>query len=154
MEPESSSPYSQAPAKLLRNASSRNTPPHPVDPSGGVFYLRIFLSPEEACRLWVFLNILFFQGEELLAPRPTPKLEDHLLSAVRDCLFDLFAATLHIGGRSSIRNLRTRHAAVTGTHKHGCPQVSYLKIKKDAWQWRYNVRLRRVRAAIAAVEKQ
>jgi len=52
----------------------------------------------------------------LLAPRPTPKLEGHSLSAVRDCLFSTFAATLHIGGRSSIRNLRTRHAVVTGTH--------------------------------------
>jgi hypothetical protein len=29
----------------------------------------------------------------LLAPRPTPKLEDHPLSAVRDCLFNIFAAT-------------------------------------------------------------
>jgi len=57
-----------------------------------------------------------FHGEELLAPRPTPKLEDHPLSAVRDCLFNLFAATLHIGGRSSIRNLRKRNALVTGTH--------------------------------------
>jgi hypothetical protein len=38
------------------------------------------------------------------------------LSAVRDLLFNIFAATLHIGGRSSIRNLRTRHAVVTGTH--------------------------------------
>ena len=28
-------------------------------------------------------------------------------------LFNLFAATLHKGGRSSIRNLRTRHALVT-----------------------------------------
>jgi len=27
-----------------------------------------------------------FHGEELLAPRPTPKLEDHQLSAVRDCI--------------------------------------------------------------------
>jgi len=51
-----------------------------------------------------------FHGEALLAPRPTPKLEDHALSAVRDCLFNLFAATLHIGGRFSIRKLRTRHA--------------------------------------------
>ena len=51
--------------------------------------------------------------------RPTPKLEDHPLSAVRDCLFNLIAGTLHIGGRSSIRNLRTRHAVVTGTHKPG-----------------------------------
>jgi hypothetical protein len=32
----------------------------------------------------------------LLAPRPTPKLEDHPLSAVRDCLFNVSAATLHI----------------------------------------------------------
>ena len=60
-----------------------------------------------------------FHGEQLLAPRPTPKLEYHPLSAVRDCLFNLFAATLHFGGRFSIRNLRTRHAVVTGTHKHG-----------------------------------
>ena len=48
--------------------------------------------------------------------RPNPKLEDHPLSAVRDCLFNIFAAALHIGGRSSIHNLRTRHAAVTWTH--------------------------------------
>ena len=38
------------------------------------------------------------------------------MSAVRDCLFNIFAVTLHIGGRSSIRNLRTRHAVETGTH--------------------------------------
>jgi hypothetical protein len=41
----------------------------------------------------VFRNMVIFYGEELLAPRPTPKLEDHPLSAVRDCIF---AATLHI----------------------------------------------------------
>jgi hypothetical protein len=80
MEPESSLPYSQVPARtcpypeptqvnlpytgsnhsmylkkmplfrcLLRDTSSRNTPPG--DPSGGVVYLRIVLSPEEASRL-------------------------------------------------------------------------------------------------------
>jgi hypothetical protein len=37
-----------------------------------------------------------FYGGELLAPRPTPKLEGHLLSAVRDSLFDIFAAALHV----------------------------------------------------------
>jgi hypothetical protein len=31
-----------------------------------------------------FRNKLIFNGEELLAPRPTPKLEDHPLSSVRD----------------------------------------------------------------------
>ena len=57
-----------------------------------------------------------FYDEELLSSRPITKLEDHTLSAVRYCLFNIFAATLHIGGRSSIRNLRTRHALVTVTH--------------------------------------
>jgi len=57
-----------------------------------------------------------FYSEKLLAPCPNPKLEDHTFSAVRDCLFDIFAATLHIGGRSSIRNLKTLHVVVTGTH--------------------------------------
>jgi hypothetical protein len=61
-----------------------------------------------------------FYGEELLAR--TPKLEDNPLSAVRDCLFNIFAATLHIGGRSSTRNLRTRHAAVKRTHLSQCKQ--------------------------------
>jgi hypothetical protein len=43
----------------------------------------------------MFRNIIHFYGKKLLAPRPTPKLEDHPLSAVRDCLFSVFAATLH-----------------------------------------------------------
>jgi hypothetical protein len=41
-------------------------------------------------------NVIIFYGEELLVPRPTPKLEDDPLSAVRDCLFNVFAATLRI----------------------------------------------------------
>jgi hypothetical protein len=41
-----------------------------------------------------FRNIIIFYGEELLAPRPTPKLEGHHLSAVRDCLFNIFTASL------------------------------------------------------------
>jgi len=61
-------------------------------------------------------NKTSFYNEELLAPLQTPKLEDHFLSAVRNCLFNIFTATLHIWGRSSIRNLRTLHAVVTGTH--------------------------------------
>ena len=50
------------------------------------------------------------------APRQAPKLEDYPLSAVRDCLCNIFAAALHIEGRCSTRNLRTRHAVVTGSH--------------------------------------
>jgi hypothetical protein len=41
----------------------------------------------------MFRNYARFHGEELLAPRPTASLEDHLLPAVCDCLFNIFAAT-------------------------------------------------------------
>jgi len=66
----------------------------------------------------------------LLTPRPTPKLEYHPSSAVFGCLFHLFTATLHIGGRSSIRNPRTRHALVAGTHIHGLRAALLSKIQK------------------------
>ena len=65
----------------------------------------------------------------MLAPRPTPKLEDHPSSAGLPCLFNLFTATLHIGGRSSIRNLRTRHAVVTGIHIRGKEHPTFDKMK-------------------------
>ena len=97
-----------------RDTSSRNTPPRRSEWGSSLppdcFVSRGSISPCE-----YFLTDIF-QGKALLAPRPTTKLEDHPSSAVRDCLFNIFAATLHIGGRSSIRNLRTRHAMVTGTH--------------------------------------
>jgi hypothetical protein len=40
----------------------------------------------------MFRNVVIFCGKELVAPRPTPKLDDHPLSGVRDCLFSIFAA--------------------------------------------------------------
>jgi len=52
-------------------------------------------------------------------PEPIPvdqSLEYYPLSAVCACLFNIFAATHHIGGHTSIRNLRTCHAVLTGTH--------------------------------------
>jgi len=70
-------------------------------------------------------------GEELSTPRPTSKLEDHPLSVVRDCLFDIFAATLHTVGRSSTRNLRTRHAVVTRTHSSQQQFTNRFKIRED-----------------------
>jgi len=39
-------------------------------------------------------NMMRFNGEELLTPRRAPKLYDHPLSAVRDCLLNIFAVTL------------------------------------------------------------
>jgi len=71
-------------------------------------------SPSEA-----YVNVSLqdpFCGEEFLVPCLTDKLEDHHLSAVRDCLLSIFAATHRLGGCFSVHNLRMRPALVTGTH--------------------------------------
>ena len=72
--------------------------------------------------MYAFRNKASFYNAKLLAPRSNPKLEDHPSLAVRDCLFNIFTATLHIGGGSSFRNLGAWHALVTETHYHG---ISY-----------------------------
>jgi hypothetical protein len=43
----------------------------------------------------IFRNKLIFHGEQL-SPRPTTMLEDHPLLAIRNCLFDIFAANLTV----------------------------------------------------------
>jgi hypothetical protein len=81
-----------APSQFLKThfniiiPSTRGSPKWSPSP-----YQRIGPGPR-LCRL--FRNIIIFYGEELLAPRTNPKLEDHPLSAIRDCLFNVFAATL------------------------------------------------------------
>jgi len=65
----------------------------------------------------MFRNTVIIYDVQLLAPRPTSKLKDHPVSAFRDCVLNIFAATLHVGGRSSTANLRTRHlwaSSITG----------------------------------------
>jgi hypothetical protein len=73
MEPGGSSLYSQEPV-LVRTEE--------------LVWFRGFLEH--------FVSWLIFYDEEVLVPRQTPKLEDRLSSAVRDCLFNTFAATFHI----------------------------------------------------------
>jgi hypothetical protein len=68
-------------------------------------------------------------GEEMLAGLPTPKLEDHIFSAVCDYLFNIFAYTLHIGGSSSIRKLRIRHAVV-----YLSSPLTYLRERRVAYR--------------------
>jgi hypothetical protein len=77
---------------------------------------------------------IFFYGEEVLATQRTPKLEDDLLSAVRYCLFSIFAAALHIGGRSSIRNFKTLNAV--DLQKVGCGYVDWIDLAQDRDMWR------------------
>ena len=59
-------------------------------------------------------NMVNSYSKELLAPRPTSKLVDQFLLTVCNCLFNTFTATLYIGNHSSIHNLRTYQAMVTG----------------------------------------
>ena len=53
-----------------------------------------------------YLNEDDFYSVRLLASRQTPKLEEHSWSAVHDCLFNTFPATLYIymDAYSPIRN--------------------------------------------------
>jgi hypothetical protein len=51
------------------------------------------VSPGPSLTVWRFRNKICFCGEVLLAFRPTPKQEYHPSSAVRDCIFNIFAAT-------------------------------------------------------------
>ena len=96
MEPEGSSPHSKAAITCRYSEPDKS------------MYQMIIPSPRP-CEM--FRNIY---GEELLTPCPASK--DHPLSAVHDCLCNIFAASVHTGGRSSIRNMRTRRVMVTGTH--------------------------------------
>ena len=124
MEPESSLPHSRVPS----------TCPHP-DAARPSFVGHTEVSVRILGLVREQSLTRYFYGGKLLAPRPNTKLEDHLLSAFRDCLFNILAATLHIGGRSSIVNLRTLHALVTGTHSSLtliklCPVINVLKFLK------------------------
>jgi hypothetical protein len=83
------------------------------------YWIHKYPPPRDQSRSEAFVNGSkqnTFLRREVVSTLWDPKLEDHPLSAVRDCLFNILVATLHIAGRSSIRNLRTRHVLVTGTH--------------------------------------
>ena len=69
---------------------------------------RRFITAFTSARRLSYSSEAFVNGsfhEELLTPRPTPKLKEHPFPSVRHCLFSIFPATLHIGDCSCIRNL-------------------------------------------------
>ena len=74
------------------------------------------ISPVPRLTVWMFHNKICFYSELFLALHPTPKLENHPLSDVCESLLNIFSAPLLIGSHSSIHNLRTCHAVLTGTH--------------------------------------
>ena len=142
MEPECSLPPSEVPATCIYPESAWSSPylhiPLPEDPSYQIscphFQLSSYQTISPGPRLMIRSKSSFY-GEKLSTPRPTPELEDHPLSAVSDCLFNIFAATLHNGGRSSVRNLRTRHAVVTRTHLTRTTSLTFNKSTLMCFVW-------------------
>jgi hypothetical protein len=53
-------------------------------------------------------------------------LEDHHLSAIRDCLFNIFAVTFYLGGRSSFHNPKARRAVSREFHLSREQTVQHL----------------------------
>jgi hypothetical protein len=84
----------------------------------------------------VFRNKLTFYGEKLLAPRQSSKLEDHPLSAVHDCLFNIFAATLHTW-RASPPPATWRCAMPWWLSYDTAPRISSLSL--NYWQGNWNM---------------
>jgi hypothetical protein len=81
---------SSPPVPILNQANSVHIIPSQLQK----FHCFGFLSKESVQvqgSMKFFVTNLFFYNEGLLAPRPTPKLEDHPLSFFRGCLFIIFA---------------------------------------------------------------
>ena len=66
--------------------------------------------------LFMFCKKESFYCDEFSAPRPTPSFRTTPSRLSANDYSNIFAVTLHLGGHPSIRNVRTRHAVVTGTH--------------------------------------
>jgi hypothetical protein len=80
----------------------------------------------------MFHNRLGFLRWVLLAPCPTPKLEDHPLLAVRDFLFNIYAVTLHIW----------RPSPLSATWGHAMPwRRNPLKMAQTLLKIHFNISL-------------
>ena len=77
---------------LLRDVSPSNI--LRGDPGGGEVYLRIILSPEQASRMWVFLNTFFLHGGvcSQLAQTPSWRTTPRQLSATAYSIYSQLAS--------------------------------------------------------------
>jgi hypothetical protein len=117
MEPKGSLP---PPVPILNQINPVQAPSIPLPEANLVPLfplLRLYQRISQGLRhMYPFCKKASYYGGELLPPHANPKLENHTLSVVHDCLLNIFTAALHIGGCSSIHNLRTRCAVVTEIH--------------------------------------
>jgi hypothetical protein len=88
--------YCILPVKLPYRNSWRSTFKSTVNFLLLVSFQKFHASPRPRVRFHIKLSFFFLLPWRVLTPRSTSKLEDHSLSAILDCLFSLFGATLHI----------------------------------------------------------
>jgi hypothetical protein len=103
-----------------------------------------FMQPECSlpCSQESSFSLFLFYGKEFLVPRPAPKQEDHPLSSVRDCLFDIFAATLHIWRPSPPSATCGRAMAFLTKDPPNmdiCQQDSIISHTLIPWRWRWHI---------------
>jgi hypothetical protein len=84
--------------------------------------------------VYTFRYKIRYYGEELLAPRPTLKLKYHPLSAVCDCLFNIFVTTLHNGGRSFLS--ATCRRAMPWWEEPACQKSCWLEFVQTLYLYR------------------
>ena len=77
-----------------------------------LFRTKVSIQVRDKCPRWVIMPFFTERSCQHLAQPPSWRITPCWFPR----LFNIIAATLHTGGRSSICNLRTRHAVVTGTH--------------------------------------
>ena len=89
LTPEIVSPTSWTPYSLVTSPGCTGT-------TRSLSFSLQWKSDERTKHCMLFLNKDGFYSVRLLTSRQTPKLEDRSRSAVHDCLFNIFAANLHI----------------------------------------------------------
>jgi hypothetical protein len=89
---------------LCSSLHVRDQVSHPHKTTGSIMVLYFFHFRGD-CKCFSTYN---FYMVGYFSPRPTPKLEVHPLSTVRDSLFNIFSATLHIWRPSPLSATRRR----------------------------------------------
>ena len=102
-------------------------------PLFAALFVQEYQSSSEAYSLTVSWQDMFLRWG-VVSTSPNPKAGGPPLVCCPDCLFNLFVATFNSGGRSSIRNLRMRHAVVTGTHLSY--NIMLTKFKTTYLKWK------------------
>jgi len=89
-----------------------------------------------------FVTVKNFYSEGLLAPRPAPNLEDHTLSVVRDCLFNIFAVTIHTRRRMRWAGHVARMAEGRGVYRilGGRPEGK-RPLGRPKRRWKGNIKM-------------